>query len=190
MSEIAQDFIEGTVNIEFNEVHQRLLRCIPAGGKVLDLGCGSGRDSKAFIAQGYQVVAVDGSVEMCKAASELIGQEVVCIRFEELQYVEEFDGIWASASLLHVAFGELENVIGKVKRALKVGGAAYMSFKYGDYEGERNGRYFTDMNEERMGQVFEGVGGLEVIEMTVGTDVRAGREGERWLNVVVRKVGK
>ena len=76
-------------------LQQEFLSYIPKGGTILDLGCGSGRDSKAFIEQGYAVEAVDGSQEMCKVASEYIGQKVICARFQDYKPNKLFDGVWA-----------------------------------------------------------------------------------------------
>ena len=75
---------------------------LKSGDKILDLGCGSGRDSKYFLSKGYDVVSVDGSIEICRLAEKYIGKYVRNIFFDELDYVNEFDAVWASASLLHV----------------------------------------------------------------------------------------
>lgn len=75
---------------------------LPASAHILDLGCGSGRDSAYFSSLGYEVTAVDGSAELCKRVTEKYGIDAYCLRFEEIEFTSRFDAIWASASLLHI----------------------------------------------------------------------------------------
>ena len=139
---------ETTFSIEFDQKRAFFLKYLQPGAHILDLGCGSGRDSRAFLAQGYRVTAIDGSIELCKIASEQLGHPVRCQRFEELDDEAIYDGVWACASLLHLPTPVLKDAIYRVERALKPGGYFYASFKYGTYEGERDGRYFNDFTEE------------------------------------------
>ncbi len=179
----ADSFFEGSVNADMSEVRQRFLKYIPAGGRILDAGCGSGRDSKAFISIGYEVVAFDASEEMCKRASSYIGIEVLNIRFEEISFKNEFDGIWACASLLHAPINELPEILEKMHAALKKNGAIYASFKYGDGTTNRGERQFSDFTEESIVPLFEAAG-FDVVSNIVGTDSRPGRETEKWVNVI------
>lgn len=200
--ENASAFCEGTRNADMSEMRGRFLRYLKPGDLILDVGCGSGRDSKAFMESGYRVVALDGSKEMCRQASKYLGQEVQCRRFEEIDERNVYDGIWACASLLHVPYKLLPKVIARLVDALVDGGVLYASFKYGGdkMKGEREagGRYFTDLTEEGWRKVLEeaeeemkgsesGSKKLETIECFVTGDVREGRGGEKWLNVVGRK---
>ena len=143
---------------------------------------------------GYRVVALDGSKEMCRQASAYLGQEVQCRRFEEIDEKEVYDGIWACASLLHVPYELLPKVIARLIVAIVDGGVLYASFKYGEEEREAGGRYFTDLREEGWKKVLEEAedmikeSRLEMAECFITGDVREGREGEKWLNVVGRKV--
>ena len=185
---IAEEFAADTRDADVGELHALFLSHLPAGGRILDLGCGSGRDSRLFRDKGYEVVAVDGSRELCKIASSLIGQEVLCRTFEELDFEEEFDGVWACASILHVPSERLPGVIARISRALKRGGFFYASFKYGVFEGERNGRYFTDLDEAGFAELIAAFPEFEIVETRITSDVRPGRAEEKWLNVVVRKI--
>ncbi|MBC3887809.1 methyltransferase domain-containing protein [Acetobacterium paludosum] len=186
-NQTAREFIRGTIDADFSALHQRFLSQLPEHGHILDLGCGSGRDAKAFLDLGYTVTAIDGSPECCRLAGAYIGQPVLCLTFDALDFDQAFDGIWACASLLHVPYGELTAIFLKLVKALKPGGILYASFKYGDFEGDRNGRYFTDLDEERLKALLEPVVGLTVVETFITRDVRDGRDGEIWLNVIGKK---
>ena len=183
-NETAQTFVQGTITADLSKLHRRFLKLLPIQAHILDLGCGSGRDAKAFLDAGYQVTAIDGSAGCCKLAGDYIGQPVLCQTFDELDFDAAFDGVWACASLLHVPYAELTGIFRKVARALRPGGYLYASFKYGDFEGERNGRYFTDLDEGRLAAVMQPVAGLTIVETFVTGDVRDGRGGEKWLNVI------
>ena len=196
--ENASAFCEGTRNADMSEMRRRFLRYLKPGALILDAGCGSGRDSKAFMESGYRVVALDGSKEMCRQASKYLGQEVQCRRFEEIDERNVYDGIWACASLLHVPHELLPKVIARLIAAPVDGGVLYASFKYGGdkMKGEREAgeRYFTDLTEDGWKKVLEEAeeemkgSRLETVECFVTGDVREGRGEEKWLNVVGRKV--
>ena len=179
----ADSFFEGSVNADMSYERDRFISLLPAGGKVLDAGCGSGRDSKAFLEQGFEVTAFDASEEMCKRASEYIGQEVINMLFQDVTYKDEFDGVWASASLLHVSIEELPAIIRKMNEALKSGGVMYASFKYGEGTKMRGERRFSDFNEKSIVPLFENAG-FNIIYNEVGSDNRPGRENEMWVNVI------
>lgn len=153
--------------------------------KILDLGCGSGRDSKFFIEKGYQVVALDISEELAKKASEYIGQEVLVKDMREMDFEDEFSGIWACASLLHIPYNQMEEVLKKCFVAMKKDGILYTSFKYGEEDYEKNGREFTCFTEDRFKKLLEKTEFRE-LELSISRDVRDGRESEKWLNVILK----
>lgn len=158
-NENAEAFCEGTRAADMSETRGRFLRYVKPGGLILDAGCGSGRDSKYFLEHGYRVVAMDASEEICRLASEYLGQAVECRRFEEITEKEIYDGIWACASLLHVPYAELPETIAKLGEALVDGGVLYASFKYGREEKMR-------MGEKKQSEQMEGVFGEEENEET------------------------
>ncbi len=183
----ADVFFTDTVNADMSYCMDRFLSHVGDGRKyILDAGCGSGRDSKAFKDQGYMVDAFDASEEMCKRASEYAGMDVRCLTFEEFNETSKYDGIWACASLLHVEKNRLSEAVMNLKKALKVQGIMYASFKYGNQERGKDGRFFTDMNEESIRKLFEDAG-LHVLEVFMTGDVRDGRESQQWVNVIAEK---
>lgn len=180
-------FIDGTVAVDFTEIQKMFLELLPVNAYILDFGCGSGRDTKCFLAHGFQVDAIDGSAEICEFASEYTGIKVENRLFQELKEVEKYDGIWACASILHSKKAELPEILHKMCVATKSNGIIYISFKYGDFEGERNGRYFTDLTEEAVKELIKTVPELKIEKLWITNDVRDGRGAERWLNVILRK---
>lgn len=183
----AKDFAFCTADVVFTEMQDIFLDYIPIGEKILDLGCGSGRDTKYFLSKGYDVDAMDGSEELCKIASEYAGIQVKHMLFEELDAIEEYGGIWACASILHVEKKKLPDILKKIAIATKKGGILYTSFKYGEFEGVRNGRFFTYFTEESFVELLKTVSELTVEKLWISADVRAERGEERWLNILLRK---
>lgn len=184
----AETFASGTLNADMRKARQRFLKQLPSDALILDLGCGSGRDTKAFLESGYKVEAVDGSSELCRRASEFTGISVRQMFFQELDANNRYDGVWACASILHLSKEELFEVFKKIAVAMHIGGILYTSFKYGTYEGLRNGRYFTDFTEETLTAFWSEIKGLRIIDTWITGDVRPGREEERWINLLARRV--
>lgn len=183
----AQMFGENTRDVEFTEMQDKFLRYLEPGARILDFGCGSGRDTKYFLSRGYGVEATDGAAELVKMASEYTQTDVKQMLFQDLNAVERYDGIWACSSILHLKIDELEDVLRKMGRALVSNGIVYTSFKYGTEESERNGRFFTDMTEDKMEKLLDKVDLFLIEDMWTTSDVRPGREDERWLNMILRK---
>ena len=127
----SEEFTAGTLAADMSQARSRFTAHLPPKGIILDLGCGAGRDAKAFLDAGFRVDAVDGSAELCASASAYTGIPVKQMLFSELDACERYDGIWACASILHLPKAELADVIGKIAKALKTGGVLYTSFKIG-----------------------------------------------------------
>jgi len=178
----AAGYVADTAGVEFGALQREFVRRLPKGGRVLDLGCGSGRDSLAFLRAGLAVDAVDGSARMAEAARELTGLPVTHATFSDYEPQGPYDGIWACSSLLHVPAAELPGVIFKYARALKLGGTFYLSFKLGFRDGMRGGRWFTDLDEPALRALIAEVPGLRVDRIEITGDVRPGRSHEKWLN--------
>ena len=183
----AEAFADGTVNVEFVDIQDRLVNLLPKNGYILDYGCGSGRDAKYFMGRGFRVDAVDGSEKLCRIASENTGIAVRRMLFSELKAIAEYDGIWACSSILHLPKKELQDVFQKMICAIKSGGYIYTSFKYGEYEGYRNERFFTDFTEKSFEEFIAAFSGIVIIAEWVSADARPGRGDEKWLNLILRK---
>ena len=186
----ADMFAQGTRLVDFTVVQERFAKMLPVGSRILDFGCGSGRDTKYFLEKGYRVEATDGSSELCKLASDFTGIEVKEMLFQDLDARGKYEGIWACSSILHLSKKELLPVIRKMCDALKDNGVIYTSFKYGDFEGERNGRYFTDFTENTFDKFIKVIQQLTIEEAWITSDVRPGRGEEKWLNLILRKIQK
>lgn len=183
----AELFICDTKDVEFSGIQREFAAYLSPCSDILDLGCGSGRDSMMFMKMGHNVTPADGSEMLCKAASEYLGIPVKHMMFQELDERDRYDGVWACASILHIEYSELPDVIGRIVRTLKQGGVFYASFKYGVFEGDRNGRYYTDMNESRWNELMNFNKELVTKKIWITGDVRAGRENEKWFNVIAVK---
>lgn len=186
-NENAQSFASGTVSVKFTEVQDKFLEKLNPDAYILDFGCGAGRDAKYFLSRGYQVDAVDGSEQLCRIASEYTEIKVRQMLFKELDEKEKYDGIWACASILHLPKKQLREVLENMYAALKPEGWIYTSFKYGEFTGERNGRYFTDFTTDTFKDFIHDMHGLKIEEHWITEDVRPGRGEEKWLNLLLQK---
>ena len=182
----ARKFFDATVSVDMSALYAAFLAKLPRGAAILDAGCGSGRDAKAFVDRGYAVTAFDASPELAKLASALCGFEVATRGFRDVREVAAYDGIWCCASLLHVSPGDMGVVLGTLWRALRSGGCFYLSFKCGSGERERAGRVFTDADEATVRGWLEGLPGAHGAEVWETQDSRPERT-DRWLNVLVSK---
>ena len=182
----AKDFYERTVSLDIKNLYEPFLERIEKGAHILDAGCGSGRDTKYFLEQGYKVTAFDGSSEMVKLASELTGQNIKTKMFHEMTEENVYDGIWACASLLHLPLQDLQHTMQIMNHSLKKGGTFYASFKFGKTERQKDGRHFTDLNEDTLKTIINKIDNLELDQTWITKDVRNDKT-EEWLNVLMTK---
>lgn len=184
----AELYFEVTRDANLSALYERFTRWLPEGARILDAGSGSGRDTLAFLRRGYVVSAFDSSPTLCDLSTQMTDVRTRVLRFQELEDADEYDGIWACASLLHVPETELPNAIARLIRALKQDGILYMSFKHGD--GERvteDGRFFTDMTDSRLSQVLHALSGLKLEELWITTGEGQFQGQGEWLNALVSK---
>ena len=173
-----EGFFDRTFGSDMSDSRARFLAHLEPGARILDLGCGSCRDTLAFRGAGYDAVPADASEGMRRLARERLGLEVLPLSFGDLAFDGEFDGVWACASLLHVPSAELPGVLGRVRASLKPGGAFFCCFKEGEFEGVRDGRFYTDMTVEALAALLEGCG-FQVAEAWASEGAR-----DSWANAV------
>ncbi len=185
----SQDFYDRTINADVQDLYQKFLKYVPKQGRILDAGCGSARDSKFFLSRGYQAIAFDGSMEMVKMASALLGKDVLHMFFQDMNFSNEFDAVWANASLLHVPYEDLREVIEGFHKALRPNGILYASFKYGTSMRKTEGRLFFDMDESNIRPYLEGL--FDPLEIWKSADTRsqvAPSPDKNWLNFIARRI--
>jgi superfamily II DNA or RNA helicase/SAM-dependent methyltransferase/SOS-response transcriptional repressor LexA len=177
-------FFSDTVAVDMSSLRTRFLGKISNGGHILDAGCGSGRDTKAFLELGYRVTAFDAADELAALAAEHTGITVQVRSFEDIHEHGRYDGIWACASLLHLSEREIPAAIERCWNALKPGGAFYLSFKLGRGTRVQGSRHFTDTSEAELRTWCASLPEVHDIECWVTADQRPGRT-EQWLNALL-----
>ena len=182
----AEKFFYDTVCADMSPIYDRFLRFVKPSAHICDLGCGSGRDSKNFRSRGYTVTAVDGSPEMCKLAEQYLKDRVYCIKFDEFEFHDEFDAIWACLSLLHVPYVEMKAIIKRIINGCKDGAIIYTCFKYGNTYSYRDGRLFSDYTSESFKDFLSSVPNLVLLEEWLSYDVRDKIDAPQWLNVILQ----
>ena len=180
-------YIQTALQADMSEIRNRFTKHLSPNALVLDFGCGSGRDTKAFLEEGFQVEAIDGSEELCKKASAYTGIQVKQILFNDLEEKDRYDGIWANATLLHLPKAELKDVLKKLEKALKPNGILFASFKYGTFEGIRTERYYTDFTKDTLKEFWEASTSLKIFDEWITDDTIPGREGLQWINILARR---
>ncbi|PKM64259.1 MAG: SAM-dependent methyltransferase [Firmicutes bacterium HGW-Firmicutes-20] len=175
------EYFKNTIDADMSEMISKFLAYLKPGARILDAGCGVGRDTKVFLQKGYEVDAFDSSIQMVRLSTEYTGQMTKLLRFEDLDYVDEFDGIWACASLLHVSREDLPNVFRRLERALRKGGVLYASFKVGDDYSE-GGRDFTCFSQDEF-TFFEPMRDfLKISSVVITKDSKKNTEMTEWIN--------
>ncbi len=149
----ASAYIEKTKDLDMSSEITRLLKALGGKGTILDLGFGSGRDSLYFQNLGYEVYSLDSTKEFCEHGRKIGLKNVIEGYAQDLNFQNQFDGIWACASLLHLSSEDLIITLNKCKDALKKDGIMYASFKYGDFEGLRDDRFYNDMTKDKFMQI-------------------------------------
>jgi SAM-dependent methyltransferase len=184
----SEQYHASTAHVDVGSLYDPFLRELPRGASILDAGCGSGRDTKAFAERGYRVTAIDGSARLAELATAFTGQPCTTLAFHDVAFIDAFDGIWACASLVHVAAREAPDVMGRFTRALKRGGVLYISLKEGD--GERtadDGRFFCYYTADAFRRVTASIPALRELAVWTTEDVRSSQDRGRWLNFLLKK---
>lgn len=186
----AEEFCRNTAKLPLDDIYQPFLDRLSLGAHILDAGCGSGRDTRAFLKKGFRVTAVDVSPELAQLASALTGQPCQVLAFQDMTFRAEFDGIWACASLLHVPRREMSDVLKRFSSALKPGGILYASLKGG--EGERvaeDGRFFSYFQEEEFTALLMKHGQFELLNSWLTHAGDSSGNSWPWLNFLAASQG-
>jgi SAM-dependent methyltransferase len=182
----ASAYVAQTRDVPMGAQQDRFLSRLAPGARILDTGCGSGRDTAAFRARGFVVDAIDGSPALAAEAAAYLGTPVAVVRHQDVDVANEYDGIWASATLLHVPRTELEDVFHRYARALRAGGTMFCSFKLGQEDGsDAAERWFTRLTVKSAAQILAAVPDL-VLEHTDLTPDDT-RPDTTWLSLMLRR---
>jgi mutator protein MutT len=184
----AAKYVQETIdNTGHHPVRQRFLDLLSPDSLILDLGCGSGQDSRFFLDHGHQVTAVDAVAEIAEYAAKLLGRPVRVMKAEELDEEGLYDGIWACASLVHIPKSRMGLIFSRVLNALKPGGIWYTSFKKGETETEDDRqRFFNNYTIPLLQQLLLQFPGAEVIDISESSALLRGKK-QVWLSVLVKK---
>jgi 2-polyprenyl-3-methyl-5-hydroxy-6-metoxy-1,4-benzoquinol methylase len=184
----AAEYCAATLNIDMNAIRSRFLSNVPAGARILDAGCGSGRDTVAFLRDGYSVKAFDGSAKMAECASIYSGQTCEVLRFQDMAFDREFDAVWSCAALLHVPKAEMRDVLERIIHSLKLGGVAYFSFIEGNDERvSSDGRFYNSYTMESLREVLQSVGGTRELDSWRSVRDPDAPRPAPWLNIIIER---
>jgi SAM-dependent methyltransferase len=115
---------------------EKLISVLIPTPRILDIGCGSGRDAKIFQSMGAEVIGIDfcaSLLEIAKAHAPSVDFQLMDI--EELDFPEEtFDAVWAASSLLHLPKSVLPHVLARIHAILEEDGYFYLTLKKGSGE--------------------------------------------------------
>jgi len=186
----AKRYCEQTIVGNVQENYDRFLKHLNKNAYILDFGCGSGRDSKYFFNNGYRVRSIDGSIEMCKLASKYINKKVDCMKFEELNDVSVYDGIWACSSILHVEKEHLIDIIIKMINSLKTNGIIYASFKLGTGYEIKEGKYYKYLTKNEMLKILSNINkNVKLIDyFETYPSTKRISNGTVWTNFIIKKL--
>ncbi|PYK53459.1 MAG: SAM-dependent methyltransferase [Verrucomicrobia bacterium] len=164
------------------------LELVAPSGRLLDAGCGEGRDTRFFIERGYVVISFDASIGMVRKCQEYPHAYCVHLSFSKIDFREEFDGVWACASLLHRPFEEAKSAVVKLATALKPKGIMFVSVRAGKGDSGENGRYFQYYDDKMVVALFAHDPRLEVLRAWHSTSLGPdGDQGNEWINVLVKR---
>lgn len=184
----AAQFAADADAVDLSALRAEFLARLPGGARVLDVGCGSGRDAVAFQRAGCAVTAMEPTEALARYAEAALGRAVRREMVQELDESEAYEGVWCCASLLHVPTEALAEVMARLGRALVVGGVLYVSFKRGEGERVVEGRFFHDETAASLTARLEAAG-LAVLRVWETPDARPAQAGMWWVNGLARRVG-
>lgn len=179
------DYALRTASADMTLPMERFLDLLPDNGHILDAGCGPGRDLKVFHDKGYQALGLDASPKMVAHVNQVLKLRAFVLPFQEIEFEEAFDGIWAPASLLHVPPEALPDVFERLWKALKPNGIFYFSFKCGVGVVKEGERTFTHMDARRLAPLIDKY--TLLCQWTNDSQEGVSLNPCKWLNTIVRK---
>jgi SAM-dependent methyltransferase len=185
----AEEYASRTLFMELSDLYLPFREYVPRGGRILDAGCGAGRDTRYFIEHGYIVISFDGSAELVRKCQEYPHAYCVRLLFSEVTFKEEFDGIWACASVLHIPEPEAKDAMRRLTTALKPGGAMLVSLKHGKGSGpDSSGRFFQYYDEQSAEDIFKDDPRLELAKVWKSSSRPPGEaKAVDWLNLILKR---
>lgn len=179
----AAEYANTTLNLNIKEKYDEFTKNIKFGGKIMDVGCGSGRDLIEFKNRGYDVIGIDYSIELVKIAQKNSKSEVYHKDFNEINWINEFDGVWCMAALLHLKKEDLIDVLNRIAVSMKKDASFYCSFKHGEGElFDNNDRFFSYYSKEDLQKIFNDVKFFKDIKIESSID-KLGRIDTKWIDV-------
>ncbi len=185
---MAASYFAETKDLDLSHLYKMFEPYLEPQSSILDAGCGSGRDSLYFKKRGYQVTAFDASKELSSKAEMLSGVPVLTKSFHKLKLNQQFDAIWACASLLHVPLDEMPETFSGLLSYLKPGGVCFVSFKYGTGEQLHGERWYSYHNEATFAEFINDINFCKILFMWSGRDTRPSLTDQVWLNAIIRKM--
>jgi SAM-dependent methyltransferase len=183
----AEAYSKNTGELDMEHVRTPFLEILDGKARILDLGCGPGRDAQVFHALGHYVTAMDGSSAMCGLARQRLpmGVEIIHATYADMNWKSEFDGVWACASLVHLNPFEMLDVLHHIFSALRKDGVFYASLKMGVGKKKVEEREFWHWTEKDIHPLLVKAG-FTPYRHWVTMDARK-EKPQLWLNVLARK---
>lgn len=164
-----------------------VLAALPPAARILELGCGNGMDAAHMLELGFDVDATDGTPELVDEARKRLGDRARVLRFEDLDAVSAYEGVWACASLLHVSAATLPDILGRIRLALRPGGVFVASFKSGSGEGRDSmDRYYNYPSADDLMAAYRAAGW---VDLTLETKMGSGFDAlpTEWLWMTAKR---
>ncbi|MFZ4550199.1 MAG: class I SAM-dependent methyltransferase [Aquabacterium sp.] len=186
-NENAVSYALETAQADLSQLYSQFAARLQPGARVLDLGCGGGRDLRAFKTRGFDCIGVDPSARLAKISAETSGCEVLVSKAQELSFVDAFDGIWACASLLHLPKVEMPATLTRLRNALRSNGVLFLSMQEGHGSSvEEDGRFYARYSNQELRELVV-ASGLNLIDQWITADSLKGRESIAWINLLAVK---
>jgi mutator protein MutT len=183
----AEHYIRETINRNMADIRDKFLGMLASGSHILDLGCGSGRDSRIFLDRGFKVTAIDASTAIAAITSEYLAEDVLVMKAQDLCEIEKYAGIWACASLLHIPDSEMPATLQKLADALRPGGVAYISLKVGiSNKVDSKGRFISSCTLQQFNEICFAIPHIELSEQYESESITDNLR-ERWLNIFINR---